>query len=180
MNSKPTSGLDVQTRNALWAHLEDLNREGTTIFLTTQYLEEADRLCGRLAIIDHGKIVVEGSPEGLKDRLGGEVVEVTLPEDSGDDAIERAARALQSVPGAGNPTIFDHSVAIPVPDAGRSLSDLVRRLDEAGVTVEKLNFSRPTLDEVFLKFTGERMRVEETASVPQSSMGMMTRRARRG
>src|SRR5436305_9730000 len=91
---EPTTGLDPQTRNALWRHLEELNRAGTTIFLTTQYLEEADRLCGRLSIIDHGKIVVTGSPDALKQEVGGEVVTVTLPEDASEDGLRRAVSAL--------------------------------------------------------------------------------------
>jgi ABC-2 type transport system ATP-binding protein len=76
---EPTTGLDPQTRNALWNHLNELNAEGTTIFLTTQYMEEADRLCRRLSIIDHGKIVVSGSPTELKSSVGGEVVTLSLP-----------------------------------------------------------------------------------------------------
>src|SRR5205823_160788 len=106
---EPTTGLDPQTRNALWRHLEDLNANGTTVFLTTQYLEEADRLCRRLSIIDHGKIVVTGSPDALKQEVGGEVVTVTLPETLGDDALQRAVSALSAFPGAGRPTTFDHS-----------------------------------------------------------------------
>ncbi len=176
---EPTTGLDVQTRSALWKYLQELNLGGTTIFLTTQYLEEADRLCGRLAIIDHGHIVVSGSPGALKRDVGGDVVTVTLPEDSDAEAVTRAAQALTAFPGAGEPTTFDRSVALPVKDAGRTLSDLVRRLDEAGVEIAKLAFSTPTLDEVFLRHTGERMRVEETAGRPQSSMNMARRRGHR-
>jgi ABC-type multidrug transport system ATPase subunit len=175
---EPTTGLDPQTRNALWRHLKELAAAGTTIFLTTQYMDEADRLCERLAIIDHGRIVVTGSPEALKQDIGGEVVTVTLPDEAGETAVRRAVEALTAFPGAGAPTTFDHSVALPVKDAGRSLSELVRRLDEAGAEIAKLEFSRPTLDEVFLKYTGERMRVEETAGRATSSMamGMMGRR----
>jgi daunorubicin resistance ABC transporter ATP-binding subunit len=165
---EPTTGLDPQTRNALWRHLEELNENGTTIFLTTQYLEEADRLCRRLSIIDHGRIVVTGSPEDLKREVGGEVVTVTLPEHAGDDHVQRALTALSAFPGSGQPATFDHSVALPLADAGRRLSELIRHLDDAGVAVEQLGFTRPTLDEVFLKYTGERMRVE-TESRAQSS-----------
>jgi len=176
---EPTTGLDVQTRTALWRHLEELNRNGTTIFLTTQYLEEADRLCGRLAIIDHGRIAVSGSPDALKEEVGGDVVTVTLPEDANHDAVERAVRALTAFPGAGAPTTFDRSVALPVKDAGGSLSDLVRHLDDAGIEIAKLSFTTPTLDEVFLRHTGERMRVEETTGRPLSSMNMARRRQQR-
>lgn len=176
---EPTTGLDPQTRLAVWRYLEELNTAGATIFLTTQYMEEADRLCGRLAIIDHGRIVATGTPNGLKAEIGGEVVTITLQDDVGVEAIERAVRALADFPGAGEPTAFDRSIALPVRDAGRSLSDLIRRLDEAGVEIARLTLSTPTLDEVFLRHTGERMRVEETASRPHSSMHMARRRIAR-
>ncbi len=173
---EPTTGLDPQTRLALWKHLEELNRAGTTIFLTSQYLEEADRLASRLAIIDRGRIVADGTPSELKAEVGGDVVTVTLPEGTDADALRRAAETLSAFPGAGEPTVFDHSVALPVKDAGRSLSDLVRRMDEAGIEIAKLSFSTPTLDEVFLTHTGERMRVEDSTSRPQSSLSMAARR----
>ena len=176
---EPTTGLDPQTRLAVWRYLEELNEAGTTIFLTTQYMEEADRLCGRLAIIDHGRIVATGTPGGLKAEIGGEVVTITLQDDAAGEVIDRAVRALAAFPGAGEPTAFERSIALPVRDAGQSLSDLVRRLDEAGVGIAKLTFSTPTLDEVFLRHTGERMRVEETASRPHSSMHMAPRRVAR-
>jgi len=175
---EPTTGLDPQTRNALWRHLEELRAGGTTIFLTTQYMEEADRLGDRLAIIDHGKIVVTGEPDELKAGVGGDVVTIALPEDTDGELIERAKRAVAAFPGAGTPTTFDHSVAVPVKDAGRSLSELVRRLDEQGIPIAKLSFTTPTLDEVFLKYTGERMRVEETGHA-QSSMFVTMRGGRR-
>jgi ABC-2 type transport system ATP-binding protein len=176
---EPTTGLDPQTRNALWNHLNELNAEGTTIFLTTQYMEEADRLCRRLSIIDHGKIVVSGSPTELKSSVGGEVVTLSLPEDGDAELVQRALAALRGFPGAGEVTTFDHSVAVPVRHAGRSLSELVRLLDEHGVPIEKLSFTTPTLDEVFLKYTGERMRVEETGRAVSSMMTGM-RGGRRG
>ena len=176
---EPTTGLDPQTRNALWRHLEELRDGGTTIFLTTQYMEEADRLCNRLAIIDHGKIVVSGRPDELKAAVGGDVVTVALPDGTDGELIERAKRAVAAFPGAGEPTTFDHSVAVPVKDAGRSLSEIVRRLDEQGIPIAKLSFTTPTLDEVFLRFTGERMRVEETGHSESSMFATMRGRSRR-
>jgi ABC-type multidrug transport system ATPase subunit len=177
---EPTTGLDPQTRNALWRHLEELREGGTTIFLTTQYMEEADRLCGRLAIIDHGKIVVSGEPAQLKAGVGGDLVTIALPEETDGQLIERARQAVATFPGAGQATTFDHSVAVPVKDAGRSLSELVRRLDEQGIPIAKLSFTTPTLDEVFLKYTGERMRVEETGHAQSSMMARMRGGRRRG
>jgi ABC-2 type transport system ATP-binding protein len=175
---EPTTGLDPQTRNALWRHLEELRAGGATIFLTTQYMEEADRLCTRLSIIDHGRIVVSGSPSELKGTVGGDVVTLALPEDSDGAVVERAKGALASFPGAGEPTAFDHSVSVPVRDAGQSLSALVRRLDEEGVPIAKLTFTTPTLDEVFLKYTGERMRVEEAVTAHSSMFTSMRGRKR--
>ncbi|HEX6261637.1 MAG TPA: ATP-binding cassette domain-containing protein [Actinomycetota bacterium] len=157
---EPTTGLDPQTRNAMWRYLEELNRGGTTVFLTTQYLEEADRLCTRLAIIDHGRIVVEGSPAELKKQVGGDVVTLSL-EDHEPETVRRALEAVTAFPGAGEPRVFDHSISLPVKDAGEALSALVRRLDAAGIPVSRLSMSSPTLDEVFLRHTGERMRVED-------------------
>jgi daunorubicin resistance ABC transporter ATP-binding subunit len=176
---EPTTGLDPQTRNALWRQLEDMRAEGTTIFLTTQYMEEADRLCTRLAIIDHGKIVVTGDPGELKAGVGGDVVTIALPEDAQQDVVDRAKEAVAAFPGAGTPTTFDHSVAVPVKDAGGSLSEIVRRLHEQGVPIAKLSFTTPTLDEVFLKYTGERMRVEETGHAQSSMFTAMRSRRRR-
>jgi len=170
---EPTTGLDPQTRNALWQHLEELNKKGTTIFLTTQYLEEADRLCERLAIIDNGKIVVTGSPKELKEEIGGDVVTLTLPEDAGDEVLRRAVTALSELPGAGEPSTFDHALSITVKNAGAALSDIVRRLDDAGVPVAQLALSSPTLDEVFLRHTGERMRVETLNDRASSSMSQV-------
>lgn len=171
---EPTTGLDPQTRNAMWRYLEDLNGEGTTVFLTTQYLEEADRLCSRLAIIDQGRIVVEGSPADLKKEVGGDVVTLSL---AGDDpeTVRRAVEAVSAFPGAGEPTVFDHSISLPVRDAGEALSALVRRLDAAGIPVARLSMSSPTLDEVFLRHTGERMRVEDPNARASSSFSRVMR-----
>jgi len=172
---EPTTGLDPQTRNAMWRYLEDLNRGGTTVFLTTQYLEEADRLCSRLAIIDHGRIVVEGSPAGLKKEVGGDVVTLSLPEDADRDTLRRAVEAVTAFPGAGEPTVFDHSISLPVKDAGEALSSLVRTLDAAGVPVARLSMSSPSLDEVFIRHTGERMRVEDANARAPSPMSRVMR-----
>src|SRR5207245_18850 len=110
---------------------------------------------------------------------GGDVVTLSLPEDAEEGLTQRALRAVAAFPGAGEPTTFDHSVAVPVKDAGRSLSDLVRLLDEQHVPIAKLSLSTPTLDEVFLKYTGERMRVEDTGRAVSSMMtGMSGRQGR--
>ncbi len=160
---EPTTGLDPQTRAALWRHLADLNNDGCTIFLTTQYLEEADRLCQRVAIIDHGCVVASGTPTALKHTVGDEVVTVTLDEGADDSVVARAVQALATMAGANPPTSRDGTVAIVVADAAGSLSEVVRRLDEEGVRITGLSVARPTLDDVFLKYAGGRRREEAPA-----------------
>ena len=116
-----------------------------------------------------GRIVVEGSPQGLKQELGGDVVTLALADDADDDTMRRAVEAITEFPGAGDPTVFDHSLSIQVRDAGEALSALVRRLDAAGIAVARLSMSSPTLDEVFLRHTGERMRAEDPNTRASSS-----------
>jgi len=169
---EPTTGLDPQNRRALWSYLRELNQSGVTIFLTTQYLEEADVLCGRLAIIDHGQIKVEGSPTELKAALGGDMVTVTLPREAAtespavgepgtDGPLERTRAVLADVDGCSSVTVHENSVSVILRDGGAQLADLVRALDAAAVPVARLELAEPTLDDVFLKHTGERLRVDE-------------------
>jgi ABC-2 type transport system ATP-binding protein len=147
---EPTTGLDVQSRTALWEEVARLAREdGVTVFLTTQYLEEADVLADRVGIIDHGRIVAEGSPERLKAEIGRSTVEA-VPGDPADRAtVERVlARFGERRPGgAGSPC----SVSL---DGDGELADVVRALDAEGVRIERLELHRPTLDDVFLAKTG--------------------------
>ena len=159
---EPTTGLDPQNRRALWTYLRELNESGVTIFLTTQYLEEADVLCGRLAIIDHGQIKVEGSPAELKAGLGGDMVTVTLPRETATDGhLERTRGVLAEVDGCSSVTVHEDSVSVVLRDGGAQLADLVRALDAAAVPVARLELAEPTLDDVFLKHTGGRLRVDE-------------------
>jgi ABC-2 type transport system ATP-binding protein len=159
---EPTTGLDPQNRRALWTYLRGLNESGVTIFLTTQYLEEADVLCGRLAIIDHGLIKVEGSPAELKAGLGGDTVTVTLPREAATNGpLERTRAVLASVDGCSSVAVHENSVSVILRDGGAQLADLVRALDAAAVPVARLELAEPTLDDVFLKHTGERLRVDE-------------------
>ncbi|HEY5578377.1 MAG TPA: ATP-binding cassette domain-containing protein [Acidimicrobiia bacterium] len=174
---EPTTGLDPQSRRAMWSYLRSLNENGATVFLTTQYMEEADELASRLAIIDHGRIVAEGSPESMKDDLGGDVIEVTLPEDAGPELPFTAQRLLEELPGAGDTQRQDHAVSVFIPDGGSALADLVRRFDAAGVPVARLELHQPTFDDVFLHHTGERMRVEEVRAPSRIRMGRRRSRA---
>jgi len=158
---EPTTGLDPQNRRALWTYLRRLNQSGVTIFLTTQYLEEADVLCGRLAIIDHGRIKIEGSPGDLKAGLGGDMVTVTLPREAGAGPLEHTRAVLAGVDGCTSVSVHENSVSVVLRDGGAHLADLVRALDAAAVPVARLELAEPTLDDVFLKHTGERLRVDE-------------------
>lgn len=171
---EPTTGLDPQNRRALWNYLRELNQSGVTIFLTTQYLEEADVLCGRLAIIDHGRIKVEGAPARLKAGLGGDMVTVTLPGEAADAALERTRAVLAAVPGCHDVTTHDSAVTVVLEDGAAQLAGLVRALDAAQVPVARLELAEPTLDDVFLRYTGERLRVEEV-----KPPNLMMRRRRR-
>jgi daunorubicin resistance ABC transporter ATP-binding subunit len=146
---EPTTGLDPRSRNAIWEVTRELVAEGTTLLLTTQYLEEADVLADRIAVIDHGRIIAEGTGDELKDRSGGQVIDVLLT-----DAADRSA-AIAAVPGAeagpdGRRVLFhldDH-------DALASLAEIASALRTAGIAVRDVALRRPTLDDVFLELTG--------------------------
>jgi ABC-2 type transport system ATP-binding protein len=147
---EPTTGLDPRSRLGLWGVIEGLVAEGTTVLLTTQYLDEADRLADMIAVIDHGKLIAEGTSDQLKDRLGGERLEVRL-EPGGD--LQVAARAL--APMSDEPPMAEgHVVRVSVRERTGAIVEAVRRLSEAGVGVDDLALRRPTLDDVFLSLTG--------------------------
>jgi ABC-2 type transport system ATP-binding protein len=146
---EPTTGLDVQSRTALWEEVARLAREDrVTVFLTTQYLEEADVLADRVGIIDHGKIVAEGTPAALKAQVGRPTAEV-IPSDTADR--ERAAAILARF---GDPCASTKGVAVRLRTDETDLAELVRALDAEGLKVEHLQLHQPTLDDVFLAKTG--------------------------
>jgi len=147
---EPTTGLDPQSRSALWDEVERLATEdGVTVFLTTQYLEEADVLADRVGIIDHGRIVAEGTPDALKRDIGGDTVEA-IPADPHD--LERAAEVLR---GFGEPAAHSPKGAgVRLADGAERLPEIVRALDDAGVTLAHLQLHSPSLDDVFLAKTG--------------------------
>ncbi|GGO94276.1 ATP-binding cassette domain-containing protein [Wenjunlia tyrosinilytica] len=149
---EPTTGLDPRSRAAIWRITEDLVAEGTTVLLTTQYLEEADRLAEAVAVIDQGRVIARGTPDELKNRVGGERVEIGLT-DPGD--AERAQRAVRAVT-AGAPCSYDGEGRLVVQVAGGAslMPELMREFDTAGVAVADLAVRRPTLDDVFLSLTG--------------------------
>ena len=147
---EPTTGLDPQSRSALWSEVERLAREdGVTVFLTTQYLEEADVLADRVGIIDHGKIVAEGTPSALKAEIGGVALEAT-PVNPNDKERRAASLAPFGEPAAGSPK----SVAVRLAAGAEALADVVRALDADGISVSDLQLHQPSLDDVFLEKTG--------------------------
>jgi len=155
---EPTTGLDAQSRVAMWEYLEDLNRkEGKTIFLTTHYLEEADRLCRQLSIIDHGKLIANGSPSELKAAMGGDTIALTL-----DPSVrDRAKQILRTIDGISDILDSDAGVTVYTESGGEKAVDVVTTLDRNGIRPSFLSISSPTLDDVFLKRTGRRIRSEE-------------------
>ncbi len=155
---EPTTGLDAQSRTAIWEYLEDLNRkEGKTIFLTTQYLEEADRLCRQLSIIDHGKLIANGSPLELKEAMGGDTIALTL-----DPSVRpKAKEILKTVKGISDVLDSDDGLTVYVENGGEKVIEVVSTLDRNGIHPSFLSISSPTLDDVFLKHTGRRIRSEE-------------------
>jgi hypothetical protein len=159
-------GLDPQSRGALWGYLRQLSREGTTIFLTTQYLEEADRACDRVAIIDGGWLVKEGTPAALKEEVGEGRLRLTLA--NGADPA-RAARALAVCPEVVNVEPGDPLVA-GVRSVGPSLAPVIRLLDEAGIGVAGVETEQATLDDVFLRYTGQAPRAEALVASSVSSL----------
>jgi ABC-2 type transport system ATP-binding protein len=147
---EPTTGLDPRSRLSLWEVIEGLVGEGTTVLLTTQYLDEADRLADVVAVIDHGRVIAEGTSDELKDRVGGERLEVTLEAGADSDA---AVSALASMSDE-TPFVERDIVKLSVKRRSGAIVEAVRRLSDVGVGVDDLALRRPTLDDVFLALTG--------------------------
>lgn len=153
---EPTTGLDPISRMTLWNEVRRLNGDGTTVFLTTQYLEEADQLAARVSIIDDGRIVAEGRPAELKAQVGDPTLNLTLCDPREMDAARSALSPLgRPVPSG------DRRVSMRVPGGAGALPDVVRALDGAGVAPESLDISQPTLDDVFMAKTGKRLENQE-------------------
>ena len=156
---EPTTGLDPQSRITVWEHLEELNAQGVTIFLTTQHMDEADRLCRRLAIIDHGRLVAEGSPAALKADVGGDIVHVAYgPVEAVDDRVEAALAAVRALPGVRQAETAPGGMTVTVSDGGTAAPAVMRALQHADLSIANLSITRPSLDDVFLQHTGRQIR----------------------
>ncbi|HKE75618.1 MAG TPA: ATP-binding cassette domain-containing protein [Acidimicrobiales bacterium] len=152
---EPTAGLDPQSRLALYDIVEELHAEGQTVLLTTHYMEEADQLCDRLAIIDHGRILALDTPEELKRSLGADTI-VTI---TADGDLERLAALLRErMPGAGEVEVQGGSVVVSASGDGRLVPAAVAAAEEAGVTLTDLKVAEPTLETVFIRLTGKELR----------------------
>jgi len=161
---EPTTGLDPVSRKAIWEEVAALNREGTTVFLTTQYLEEADQLANRDGIIAKGRIVAEGTPAALKAEVGKPHLEIGLVDGSADHAERICAAFGRRLPEK------DGKVLVELAGGAADVAKVVRALDEAGILVESLELVEPTLDDVFVDKTGEHLEGdEEPAPEPEAA-----------
>lgn len=158
---EPTTGLDPRSRLDLWTAIEELARGGTTVLLTTQYLEEADRLAARIAVVDHGIVIAQGTAESLKERVGGRVLAVHIT----DEGQMATARDVLDRYGA-TPHVDEaaREVSVAVGQESGVVAEIIRALDAGGVTVGDLSFRQPSLDDVFLALTGHAAEEAEGAS----------------
>ena len=170
---EPTTGLDPRSRLGMWEVIRGLVREGTTLLLTTQYLEEADELADTIAVVDHGKIIARGTSDELKDQVGGERIELVVHERS---EIEHGVALIRGF-GVGDPIIDSHTRKVTLPSTGgaQALVQVVGALTDANIVIDDIGVRRPTLDDVFLSLTGHSAELgasdDEAATAPAKGSG---------
>jgi len=158
---EPTLGLDPQTRRGIWNYIQKLNKdEGLTIILTTHYMEEADYLCDRIAIIDHGKIIVLDTPENLKNIMGGDVLKIETRESDNLDKILKFDWIKDKKK-------FEGYLNVTVADGGSAIPDILKASSEAGIKIDSVHMIRPSLEDVFIHYTGRTIREQEADTVDQ-------------
>jgi daunorubicin resistance ABC transporter ATP-binding subunit len=178
---EPTTGLDPQSRLTVWEYLAKLNKEeGITIFLTTQYMEEADRLCKELCIIDNGIIVAQGSPSALKREIGADSIKINI-ENNGQKSENnsKAKQLLTNLPSVDHIIESEEGLTVYAKNASSIVADIVRTLDREKIKIATVSFSSPNLDDVFLKHTGKRIRPEVLTKKPTQGGGLASRSRRR-
>jgi ABC-2 type transport system ATP-binding protein len=153
---EPSTGLDPQNRANLWEHVTKLRERGTTIFLTTHYLDEADALCDRLMIMDHGQIVADGTPQTLKREVSGDTIRLSIRDEDGQ--VMRAQALLSGEPYVREITADEGELRLYVEDGGSALPSMLRLLDREGIGLRSMTLAEPTLDDVFLRQTGRSLR----------------------
>ncbi|GGU73624.1 daunorubicin resistance protein DrrA family ABC transporter ATP-binding protein [Streptomyces litmocidini] len=177
---EPTTGLDPRNRQELWGVVEELVAGGTTLLLTTQYLEEADRLAHDICVVDHGRVIARGTSDQLKDRTGGERVEVVVHEpEMIDDARDVLARYGVAGAGRGEVSVEEHTrkLTVPVTGGAKLLAEVIRDLDAVGAEIDDIGLRRPTLDDVFISLTGHAAdRVEEEGEREPAAGGRKNRK----
>lgn len=169
---EPTLGLDAQTRRHIWQYIRNMNRqEGVTIILTTHYMEEADYLCDRVAIIDHGRIVALDAPENLKDMIGADTI--TLEVQSGGESL---LSSLESIEGVKSAASFNGTIELMVDHAKARIPQIMQEACRTNAVIKSVGMHEPTLEDVFLKFTGKKMRDAEGAGNAMNVMMMHRKR----
>ncbi|MET9774778.1 ATP-binding cassette domain-containing protein [Streptomyces sp. NPDC006367] len=172
---EPTTGLDPRSRGEVWDSVRALVAGGTTVLLTTQYLEEADRLASRITVIDQGRAIADDTPGGLKDLVGGDRIEVVLAERADlARAVKVVARVCEGEPETDEETPRVHA---PVTDRVAALTEVARTLQDEGVRVEDIGLRRPSLDDVFLRLTGHRTSTSTSARTSTSTGGATEKEA---
>jgi ABC-2 type transport system ATP-binding protein len=176
---EPTIGLDPQSRAAIWRYLQQLNKEGVTIFLTTQYMDEADKLCGRLAIIDHGQIIVNASPTELKRQLGGDTITLKLSLENLDRPLKETPKQIvANIAGVTKVLDTEDGLTAVAHNADQIIPQIVRAFDQNKIPLASVSFASPSLDDVFLQQTGRRIRPEELQRKPDYAFAKMPKKRR--